>query len=55
MLRAAVFLEKSLEADMAAYSAPSDAERAYHAALARTWRRMAEFVFKDNVPQPAAA
>jgi hypothetical protein len=50
MLRAARFLEKSLEAELAAQSATTDHARNHFAELARTWRRMAEDVFQDSLP-----
>ena len=48
MLRAAQFLEKSFEAELAALSAETEAGREHFAVLARAWRRMAEDAYKDN-------
>ena len=55
MLRAARFLEKSFEAELAALSAETEHGRKHFADLAATWRRMAEDVFHDSLPQPLAA
>ena len=55
MLRAARFLEKSFEAELAALSAETEHARNHFAELARAWRRMAEDTFQDNLPQPLTA
>ena len=50
MLRAAAFLQKSIEADMAAETAGSKEDVRRLRAIARSWRRMAEDVFNDHLP-----
>lgn len=50
MLRAARFLEKSFEADLAAQTAETDAGRNHFAELARAWRRMAQDAFELDLP-----
>jgi hypothetical protein len=50
MLRAAAFLQKSIEADLAAEAAASIEDRDRFEAIARSWRRMAEDVFMDHLP-----
>ncbi len=50
MLRAAAFLQKSLEAELAAQTAASWERRAHYEALAVAWRRMAETAYQDNLP-----
>ena len=55
MLRAAAFLQKSLEADLAADAAVSNDERNRFEAIARSWRRMAEDVFQDHLPEAKLA
>jgi hypothetical protein len=55
MLRAARFLEKSFEAELAALSAETEHARTHFAELARAWRRMAEECFEDNLPGQLAA
>jgi hypothetical protein len=55
MLRAARFLEKSVEAELASLSAETDQARDHFAELARAWRRMAEACFQDNLPEERLA
>ena len=50
MLRAARFLEKSFEADLAALTAETEAGRTHFTELARAWRRMAEDAFNGDIP-----